>query len=98
MRKQESELDAEILRKEKLKTEELKLLAKEQARTKAYLAREQELEKSQKIKDDQRARDRVNEEIRETAKEKARGEVYLAREKIIAEEQEAQRAKNQKTS
>jgi len=51
MKNQEEELNKENLRKEKLKAEEAKLLAKEQARTKAYLAREQELEKGQKARE-----------------------------------------------
>ncbi len=94
MNSQEENADKEIIRKEKLKIEEAKNRAKEQARTQAYLAREQEIEKAQKIKDDQRARDRKDEEIRELAKEKSRKEAYQAREKKIAEEQEARKVKN----
>ncbi len=94
MNNQEEKSDKEIIRKEKLKIEEAKIRAKEQARTQAYLAREQEIEKAQKTKEDRRARDRADEEIREVAKEKARKEAYQAREKIIAEEQEARKAKN----
>ncbi len=96
MKRQEENTAAETARIEKLKNEEAKLLAKEQARTQAYLAREQEIEKAQKIKDDQRARDRADEEARELEKEKARKEAYQAREKAIAENQEARRQKNKK--
>jgi hypothetical protein len=97
MENHEETSDKETERKEKLRIEESKLLAKEQVRTRAYLAREQEIEKGQKIKEDQRARDRADEEIREVAKEKARKLAYQAREKAIADEQEAKRLKNNKT-
>ena len=86
--------EIETKRIEKLKTEEARILAKEQAMTQAYLAREQEIEKAQKTKEDQRARDRVDEDSRELAKEKARKEAYQAREKKLAEDQEARRLKN----
>jgi hypothetical protein len=70
------------LRKEKLKAEEAKLLAKEQARTKAYLAREQELEKGQKARELREAGKRASEDIKGFAREKARKETYLAQEKL----------------
>jgi hypothetical protein len=98
MKKPEEKSAEENARIEKLKAEEARLLAKEQVRTKVYLAREQEIEKTQKIKETQRAKDLKEEEIREQAKEKARKDAYLAREKIIADEQEARRLKEKKTS
>ena len=91
--KEEYLLAKETERIEKLKAEEVKLLAKDQARTKAYLNREREIEKAQKLKEDQRSRDRADEEVRERDKDKARKEANLAREKIIAEEQEARRSR-----
>jgi hypothetical protein len=88
------ELNEETLRKEKLRAEESKSLAKEQERTKAYLAREQKIEKGQRLKENQRTDDLASEEIRELAKDKARKEAYLAREKTIAAEQENRKLKN----
>ena len=85
----------ELMRLEKLKVEEAKLLAKERARTEAYSAREKELEKTQKAKESRWAEKRVAEEIKEVEKEKARKESYLAREKKIAEDQAARKLKNQ---
>ncbi len=93
MKEQEKDSAQETSRKEKLKIEEAKLLAKMQARTQAYSEREKVIEKEQRIKEAQRAKDRAAEEIREQAKEKARKEAYLAREKVIAEELEARRKK-----
>jgi hypothetical protein len=94
MNNKEENLSAkETARIEKRKAEDARLQAKEQARTKAYLDKEQEIEKGQKLKEDQRAKDRADEDIREQAKEKARKEAYQAREKIIDEEQKARRAK-----
>ena len=98
MNTEEQDLKKETLRLQKLKADEAESLAKDQARTKAYLAKEQVIEKSQKIKEDQRAKDRLSENIKETAKDKARGEAYQDREKKIAGEQEARRAKDQKAS
>jgi len=94
MKNQEQNSNKEALRKEILKNKEARLLAEDQARTKAYSAKEQVIEKAQKLKDAQRAEERAREEIKELAKEKSRKEVYLAHEKIIAAEQEARRLKN----
>ena len=94
MNDQEEKSAKETLRIEKLKTEEAKIAAKDQARAKAYLAREQEIEKGQKVRETQKAKDRAKEEVSELAKDKSRKEAYLAREKIIADEQEARKLKN----
>ncbi len=94
MKNHEQSSTDEALRKEKQKADEAKIFAREQSRTRAYLARELEIEKAQKIKEDQRAKDRAEEEIREQAKEKARKEIYQARERKIAEDQEARKSKN----
>jgi hypothetical protein len=84
----------EDLRKEKQKADEAKIFTREQSRTQAYLAREQEIEKALKVKEAQRTKDMAEEEIREQAKEKARKEIYQARERKITEDQEARKLKN----
>jgi predicted DNA-binding protein len=84
----------EALRMKKVKEDEAKALARDQARAKAYLAREQEIEKGQKIKETQRVKERADEELQDVAKEKARKEAYQAREKAISEDQEARKLKN----
>ncbi len=94
MSQQEEKTAEETSRIQKLKSEEVKSLAKEEARKQAYLARELEIEKGQKAKEDQRARERADEDVREAAKEKARKEAYQAREKAIAEDQAARRLKD----
>jgi hypothetical protein len=81
----------EILRIQKNNTEEAKLLAKDQARHEAYVAKERELEKEQNARAAKRAENQAKEEIKEKAKEKARKEDYLAREKKNAEEQDKRR-------
>ena len=98
MRNQKEESSKEILRLEKLKAEEAKLQAREQARTNAYKAREQLIEKAQSIKATQRAQDRAREEIEESAKEKLRKEAYEAREKKIMADQDLKRAKNKSST
>ena len=80
----DNETTRETLRLEKLHSAEAKLLAREKVRTKAYLVREQEIEKVQKQKEDQRALERVSQEIKDQSKEKARREAYVAREEKIA--------------
>jgi hypothetical protein len=97
MSKEEETAEQEFKRREKYKVEEARLSAKERARVQGFLAREQEIEKAQKIKEAQRAKDLADEEIRELAKEKTRKEAYQARENEIAKEQEARRLKNMKT-
>jgi hypothetical protein len=96
MNNQEEKTDKEARRIEKLKAEEAKILTNDKARTQAYLVREQEIEKAQKLKEDQRNKDRASEEARELVKDKARKEAYQAREKAIAEDQEARRSKDKK--
>jgi hypothetical protein len=98
MHNQEEKSSKEILRLEKLNADEAKQLVREQARTKAYLAREQEIEKAQKLKDAKRAEDRAREEVQESAKEKLRKQTYEAREKSIMADQEAKRLKNKNSN
>ena len=90
----EPEEAKETLRKAKLKAEEAKTLASDQARAKVYQAREQEIEKGQKVRDTKKAEDMAKEAVREKAKDKSRKEDYLAKEKKYADEQEARKSKN----
>lgn len=94
MENMEENNSKEILRKEKLKNEEITLMSKEKERTKSYFAREQKIEEAQKIKENKRADAIAKEEIKEQVKDKARKEAYLAREKILAEEQANRQSKN----
>jgi hypothetical protein len=83
---------------EQLKMEEADRLAKEDIRTKAYLAKEQEIEKSQKAKDAKQSEKHASENIKASAREKRRKETYLAQEKKLAEGHEARRLKDKKYS
>ncbi len=97
MRDREIQSSKETKRAEKSKAEEVELLAKDQVRKKAYLAREQEIEKGQKAKAAKRGENHASEEIKELAREKARKEAYTVREKAIAEALET-RLKDKKQS
>jgi len=97
MKDHDEEASREALRIEKLKIEEAKLHAREQDRSKAYMEKEQQIEKIQNAKAAQRADERAKEELKDLAREKARKEAYLAREKILADEQAARRSKNKQT-
>jgi hypothetical protein len=83
----------ETLKKEKLKAEDDKSLSKEQERSRVHFAREQEIEKGLKIKENKRAVNRVSQEIKEQARDKVRKDAYIAREKKLAEEQAARKSK-----
>jgi hypothetical protein len=98
MKDQEDNSVKETQRKEKLKAEEAEQVAKDQARKKAYLAREQEIEKGQKSRETRQAEKRASEDIQDSAREKARKETYLAQEKKIAEGQEARKLKDKQQS
>jgi hypothetical protein len=86
----------ETKRIEKLKSDEATHLAKENTRKTEYLARELEIEKSQKAKNASQSEKRSAENIKALAREKARTESYLAQEKKLAEAQEARRLKEKK--
>jgi hypothetical protein len=86
---EEEKVAKEALRVQKLKAEQAKLLAEEEARRKTYLAKEQEIEKGLRAREIQRAKDRAGDEIKDLAKEKARKEAYLAKEKTLADDHEA---------
>jgi hypothetical protein len=96
MRDQEEQAPEEARRAEKLKEEEAGLLAKEQARKKAYLARGEIIEKASKAKEAKHAQNLADEEAKGLTREKARKEAYLAREKTIAQTQEARKLKAKK--
>jgi hypothetical protein len=91
---QEIDTPKEAQRKEKLKAEEARQSAKDGERKKAYLAREQEIEKGQKSRELKQAEQRVSDDIKDSAREKARKEAYLAQEKVIAENQEKRQNKD----
>lgn len=93
MRDNEKELAKAAKRADQYKAAEAEQLAKEQVRKKAYLAREQALEKAGKAKQTKRAGKRASEEAGEVKKEQARREAHAAREQAIAEDQEARKLK-----
>ena len=93
MRNKEEDSTKETKRIEKLKADETAQLAREDVRKKAYLGREQEIEKGQKAKDAKQAEERASEDIKDSAREKARKEVYLAQEKAIAKAHEERKLK-----
>ena len=88
----------ETQRKKELKAEEVQQLVKDEARKKAYLTREQEIEKGQKARELREAEKRTAEDIKDSAREKARKETYLSQEKAIARDQEARKAKDKTRS
>ncbi len=68
----------------------------EQVRKKAYLAREQAIEKARKGRETERSQKRATEEIGQLARDKARREAYFATERAIAKAQEARKLKTKK--
>lgn len=86
----------ETRRKEKLRSDEIIHLAKENTRKSVYLARELEIENAQKAKEAKQAEKRSSENLKDLAREKARTENFLAQEKKLAEAQEARRLKDKK--
>jgi hypothetical protein len=95
MRDQEQSLK-EAKRAEKRTAEEYGQLAKDQARKKAYLLREEAIEKASKARKTKRTEKQAAEEIGQSAKDQARRNVYLAKEQAIAEAQEARKLKAKK--
>jgi hypothetical protein len=98
MNNQEKNTNKETVRKEKLKAEEAEQVSRDQERKKAYLAREQEIEKGQKVRDIKQAEKRASEDIKDSVKEKARKETYLAQENALAEDQKARKLKDKPQS
>ena len=98
MADREEQLLKETKRAEKRAAEDIEQLARDQARRKANLAREQAIEEDQKEKTAKRAERRAAEEIRQSARDQARRKANLAREQAIAEAQEAKKLKAKKQS
>ena len=69
MTDQEEQSLKEAQRKEKLKAEEAEQVAQDQVRKKAYLAKEQEIEKGQKARELRQAEKRASEDIKDSARE-----------------------------
>jgi len=96
MTDQEEQSLREANRKEKLLEEEAELLTRDQARSKANLAREQAIEKGLKERKTRQLEKRAAEEPGRLAKDQARRKAYLAKEQAIAEAQEARKLKAKK--
>jgi hypothetical protein len=92
----EKQSQIETKRKEKRIAEEAKSLGKEQERRKAYLVREQAIEKASKVKETERAEKRATEEIAQLSADQARKKALVAREKKIADAQEDRKLKTRK--
>ena len=96
MRNQEEQSLKEAKRKGKRLEEEAEGLAKDQGRKKAYLAREEVIEKASKARKTKRTEKRAAEEIGQSAKDQARRDASFAKEQAIAEAQEARKLKAKK--
>ena len=93
MKDQEKQSLRETKRVEKRSAEDAELLDKEKVRKKAYLLREEAIEKASKAKETKRAGTLATEEIDQLAKDQARRKAYVAREQTIAQAQEARKLK-----
>ncbi len=89
----QEEKSAEEHKKEKIAAEEARMLVGEQARKKAYLTKEEAIEKASKLRVEKRAPGRAEEEAKQRTKELERKKAMLAREKAIEEAQEARKLK-----
>ena len=96
MTDQEEQLLKETRRKEKRATEEIEQLARDQARRKANLDREEAIEKSSKARKTKQTEKRATEEIRKSARDQARRRDTLTREQAIVDDQEARKLKAKK--
>ena len=96
MTDQEDQLLKETKRAEKRAAEDIEQLARDQARRKANLAREQAIAEDQKEKETKRAEKRTAEDIEQLARDQARKKANLAREQAIEEAQEARKFKAKK--
>ena len=90
----EKESPKDAMRKEKRIAEEADRLNKEQERRKAYMAREQALEKDSSAREAGRAEKRASDEVAQSAAEQTRKKALAAREMKIAEAQEARRLRD----
>ena len=98
MTDQEEQSLKEGKRKEKHTEEEAERLDKEQVRKKAYLAREEAIEKTSKAKKTKRLEKHATEDIEQSAKDQTRKKAYFAKEQAIDEAQEARKLKSKKTN
>ncbi|MFC2020326.1 hypothetical protein ACFLU1_00805 [Chloroflexota bacterium] len=89
-------LQKETQRAEKRAAEDIKQLARDQARMEDTLVREKAIEEDQKKRETQRAEKRAAEDINQLARDQTRRKDTLVREQAIAEEQEARKLKFQK--
>ena len=96
MRDEEEQSVKEAKRVEKRVRGEAGRSAKEQVRKKAYLAREQAVEKTWKAKETKRAEKRATEETEQSSRDQARRRALFTREQTIAQAQEARKLKAQK--
>jgi hypothetical protein len=96
MRNQEEQSLKEAKRAEKHTAEQAEQLAKDQVRKKAYLIREEAIEKASKARKTKRTEKQAAEEIGKSAKDQARRDASLAKEQAIAEAQEARKLKAKK--
>jgi hypothetical protein len=96
LKEQQGDSAKEAQRKAKLKAEELEQAAKDLARRKAYLAREQEIEKGQKARNAPGDEKQASAEMENSRREKLRKEAYLAQESKRAQEQAARRLNEKK--
>ena len=96
MTDQEEQSPKEAKRKEKRAVEEIEQLAKDQARRKANLDREQAHEKDLTERQTKQSEEQATEEIEQSARNQARRKVNLAREQAIVEAHEARKLKTKK--
>jgi hypothetical protein len=84
------------VQKEKRDAEQALRLAKELERKKAYLAREQAIDKASQSKQSERAEKRATEEGAQLARDEARRKAYSARETAMAEARESKKLRDKK--
>jgi hypothetical protein len=96
MTDQEERSLKEARRKEKLATGESEQLARDQARRKANLVREQTIEEDQQKRKTEREEKRAAAEIKQLTRDQARRKANLAREQAIEENQKERKLKAKK--
>jgi hypothetical protein len=84
------------MQNESRETQQAKQLEKEQERKKAYLAREQAIERASQSKHVERAEKRVAEDALQLARDDARKKAYFAREAAMSEARAEKKLKDSK--
>jgi hypothetical protein len=84
------------MQKEKRDAEDAQRLAKEQERKKAYLAREQAIEKASQSRHVERAEKRASEEAGQLVRDEARKKAYSDKETAMAEARESKKLRDKK--